>query len=290
MNWQQTIAVPTQVQGVGYWSGLDVNVEFHPAEPNTGIVFVRRDLKGSPRIPALVDFRTDTPRRSDLECDGVKVEMIEHVMAALSGLGIDNCEIHVTQSEMPGCDGASRMFVNALQTSRIVQQSVTRRPHMVLAPLRVGDERCWIEVKPAYDGRTTLTYDLDYGAGSPIHRQCMSIELTPENFVREIAPARTFLLKSEADAILAMGIGTKTSPKDLLVFDENGPIGNKLRFENECVRHKLLDMIGDLALAGCRLTGHFRAYRTGHHHNAMLVKQILDQAAIHSRRRMLRCA
>ncbi|RMF93854.1 MAG: UDP-3-O-[3-hydroxymyristoyl] N-acetylglucosamine deacetylase, partial [Planctomycetota bacterium] len=148
---------------------------------------------------------------------------------------------------------------------------------VVTRVFRVEEKDAWFEARPASGGELFLRYLLDYGAEGPIGRQSFGLSFDTENFCRELAPCRTFMLQSEADKLLAMGLGTRTTTKDLLVFGENGPIDNTLRFPDECVRHKLMDMVGDLALAGCDFVGRFCAYRSGHRLNAELTKTILLQ-------------
>ena len=159
---QQTIANPATVRGFGYWSGRDVRVEFRPAEPDTGIVFVRDDLEGGPPIAATVENWAETALRTTLRRGSVKVEMIEHVMAALAGLKIDNCEVWVNEAEMPGCDGSSLPFVEALSTAGIVEQEATRRRRIVGEIIRLGDRQSWIEARPCCSGETVLKQELDY--------------------------------------------------------------------------------------------------------------------------------
>ena len=277
---QCTIAAAAAVEGFGYWEGRDVRVEFLPAEPGTGIVFVRCDLPGRPRIPARVENRVETPRRTSLRLGAAGVDMIEHIMAALAGLGVDNCEVSVDAAEMPGCDGSSLPFVEAVDAVGIVLQDAPRPRQIVRDVLRLENGRGWFEVKPLEQQQTLLCYQLDYGEGNPIGRQSFELELTPESFRRELASCRTFMLKSEADWLLAQGLGQRATCRDLLVFGDHGPIDNQLRFPDECVRHKLLDMVGDLALAGCQLIGSFSACRSGHRLNAELVGALRTVAEI----------
>jgi len=285
---QQTIAGPAQVRGVGYWSGRDVCVEFRPAPADTGVVFVRHDLPGHPRIPALISYRADIPRRTALCCGEAGVGMIEHIMAALAGMQIDNCEIWVDQPEMPGCDGSALPFVEALDAAGTVSQVAPRASCRVRELLRLGDSNAWIEVRPSPTGQTTYRYELDYGSGNPIGRQSLEVTPSPESFRHELAPSRTFMLEAEARALLAQGLGSRATCGDLLVFGPDGPIDNQLRFPDECVRHKLVDLMGDLALAGCDVIGHFTAYRSGHRLNADLVQAILARQA--ADRSLRRCA
>jgi len=276
---QRTVARPSVVGGFGYWTGRDVSVEFRPAPPDAGVTFVRRDLAGQPRIRAVVANRVESPRRTVLKSGKASVEMVEHIMAALYGLHVDNCEVWVDAPEMPGCDGSSQAFVDALADSGFVTQPATRRALVVREPTRLGTGDCWIEARPNPAGVLSVKFHLDFGAGNSIGRQTLSLPITIDSFRRELAPSRTFLLKSEADWLTSQGLGKRTTTKDLLIFDTDGPIDNELRFHDECVRHKALDLVGDLSLAGCDLIGHFVAHKSGHRLNADLVRSLLSDPA-----------
>lgn len=284
---QQTIASPVVVEGFGYWSSRDVRVEFRPAPVDSQLVFVRGDLDPPVRIPACIENRIEMPRRTSLTSCGVRVEMVEHILAALAGLQIDNCEVWVDQTEMPGCDGSSQAFVEALDSAGIVIQDAVR-PRLVIPEVtRLGNEKSWIETSPPRRPGMSIKFRLDYGRDNAIGRQTFQMELSPETFRRELAASRTFMFKQEAEFLLKQGLGTRVTPRDLLVFDSDGPIDNPLRFDNECVRHKILDLIGDLALAGCDLVGHFVAHRSGHRLNAEMVRTILIEGEVQSG---LRCS
>jgi UDP-3-O-[3-hydroxymyristoyl] N-acetylglucosamine deacetylase len=259
------------VTGFGYWSGLDVHVEFHPAPADAGIVFVRRDLEPPFRIPATVYNRIEIPRRTTLAVAGVRVDMVEHIMAALAGLRIDNCEVWVDQPEMPGCDGSSLPFVEVLRNAGIVSQCAVRQQHRIDRRIRVGDDSCWVEVRPHSHDGLCLQCLIDYGPSGPIGRQAFQLLVTPESFAGELAAARTFLLEQEAAWLRSQGLGLRVTSRDLLVFNERGPVDNPLRFADECVRHKTLDLVGDLALAGVDLIGQVTAHCSGHRLNAELV-------------------
>lgn len=254
-----------------------MRVEFHPAPANTGVVFVRTDMPNCPRIPATIDNRVETPRRTTLRCGDASVEMIEHIMAAMSGLQIDNCELRVDQAEMPGCDGSCLPFVELLHRAGAVEQNAPRRQFVITRTTRMGNRDSWIEARPCCSSKTILQYELDYGVGNPIGRQSLEISLSPRHFHMNLAPSRTFVLEAEAVAMKAQGLGQRASFKDLLVFGSRGLIDNQLRFPDECVRHKLADMVGDLAMAGCDLIGRFVAFRSGHRLNAELVRAIVAQ-------------
>ncbi|HEV3340949.1 MAG TPA: UDP-3-O-acyl-N-acetylglucosamine deacetylase [Pirellulales bacterium] len=274
---QQTIARPAVVEGFGYWSGKDVRVEFKPAAADAGVSFVRGDLARPVRIRASVANRVEAPRRTTLRSGGASVEMVEHIMAALGGLGVDNCEVWVSASEMPGLDGSSLPYVDALTAAGLVELNAVRPALFVREVTRLGNEESWVEARPGTSGGLTLKFHLDYGPGNAIGRQTLSLPVTSDSFRRELAPSRTFMLKAEADWLLAQGLGRRASLKDLLVFDAEGPIDNELRFRDECVRHKALDLVGDLSLAGCDLVTHIIAYRSGHRLNAELVRVLLTE-------------
>ena len=276
---QRTIGSAAQIEGFGYWSGKDVQVELRPAPPNSGVVFVRRDLSPEVRIPANVAHRVEVPRRTVLSHGGGNVEMVEHILAALAGLRIDNCEVWVDGAEMPGLDGSSQAFVEAIQKAGAVEQQAYRGQLIVEDTTRVGDEQSWVEAHPSKIDGFSLKVRIDYGRG-PIGRQSVHFVVTPGSFIRELAPARTFLTKAEGDWLRNQGLGKRASTSDLLVFDDAGPIENTLRYEDECARHKALDLIGDLALSGCDLIGHFVAYCSGHRLNAELVRVLLNEGRV----------
>jgi UDP-3-O-[3-hydroxymyristoyl] N-acetylglucosamine deacetylase len=283
---QRTISATVAIEGFGFWSGRDVRVEFRPAEADTGIVFVRRDLPRAPRIPALVAQRVETPRRTTLSAGGGSVEMVEHILAALAGLRIDNCEIWVNEAEMPGCDGSSQPFVAVLEPVGVVEQDALRPLLVVRNVTRLGDDESWVEARPSTTGGMSVKFQLDYGHGNAIGRQAFQLAITPDSFRRELAASRTFMLEEEAHWLLSRGLGQRATHRDLLVFGKDGPIGNELRYRDECVRHKTLDLLGDLALAGCDIVGHVIANRSGHRLNAELVRALLiEEEVVQARRR-----
>jgi UDP-3-O-acyl-N-acetylglucosamine deacetylase len=205
--------------------------------------------------------------------------MVEHVLAALAALEIDNCEVWTNEPEMPGCDGSSAPFVEALLRARVVQQGAAAEELEVTDTIRVGDGTSWVEASPSEDGRLHIEYRLDYPHAPAIGAQVARVAITPETFRRELAGCRTFLLESEADLLKAQGLGLRVTRRDLLVYGERGPMDNRLRFPNECARHKALDVLGDLALAGRRLSGRFVACRSGHKLHTELTKRLVERFA-----------
>ena len=275
---QRTLARPVSVTGRGYWSGLEVEVALHPAPASSGICFVRTDLAERHRIPVCVGNRIEVPLRTVLASGTASVEMVEHLLAALAAAGIDNCEIRVNRAELPGLDGSAGPFARALEQAGSVLQSLPAPTLVVRQTIRVGDERSWVQAEPSLAGEYRCEFRVDYADDPVIGQQRYALDVTPANFARELADARTFLLAREAQWLRDQGLGRHVGHEDLLIFDERGPIGNALRFPDECARHKTLDLIGDLALAGCRLVGRFTAYRSGHRLNAEMVRRLLHEA------------
>jgi UDP-3-O-acyl N-acetylglucosamine deacetylase len=276
---QHSILGRAQVAGFGYWSGQDVRIEFRPAPIGAGITFVRSDLGSGARIPATVVHRVDCPRRTNLRRGAASVDMVEHVLAALAGLGVDNCEVWTDQAEMPGCDGSAAPFVDALLRARIAPQGAPASVIEVTDSLALGDDACWIEAHPAENGELSIEYQLDYPRSPAIGRQVARATISPEKFRRELSTCRTFVLQSEADEMVRQGLGLRVTTRDLLVFNDHGPLNARLRYPNECARHKALDVLGDLALTGTRVIGRFVAHRSGHKLHAELTRQLIERFA-----------
>jgi UDP-3-O-acyl N-acetylglucosamine deacetylase len=276
---QTTIAKDTEVQGIGFFHSRDVVVRFRPARADTGIVFVRTDLPGRPSVRATVNHVVSRPRRTAI-CQGeAVVEMIEHVMAALHGMGVDNCRIDLDAPEPPGCDGSSLVFVEGIAAAGIIELDRPRALLVIDRPLTVRDGHATLTARPSDAPGLVLSYHLDYGLDSSIGVQNREFALNSAMFAKELAPSRTFLTEGEAVALRAAGIGRRASEQDLLIFGPRGVIGNSLRYEDECVRHKILDMIGDFALAELEIHGRIDAFRSGHSLNATLVRALLGAEA-----------
>jgi UDP-3-O-[3-hydroxymyristoyl] N-acetylglucosamine deacetylase/3-hydroxyacyl-[acyl-carrier-protein] dehydratase len=276
---QRTIADAAEVRGVGFFHGADVAIRFLPAGPDAGIVFHRTDLPGRPAVPARLDSVVPSQRRTTIRRGAASVEMIEHVMAALAGLQIDNAIVEIDAGECPGCDGSSRAFVEALDRVGTVEQDRPRATLVVEEPISIREGDAVLAVHPAGPaGGLMLSYHLDYGREAPIAAQSFCLGLSAESFRAELAPSRTFLVEAEAQALRAAGIGARTTEADLLVFGRDGVIGNVLRYPDECARHKVLDMVGDLALLGLDLQAFVVAYRSGHQTNAAMARRLLQGA------------
>ena len=277
---QNTITQSVSLTGFGFWTGEDVTIQFRPAPPNSGIVFIRNDLFGHPRIPALVEYREEKPRQTSLVCGDARVDMVEHVLAALNGLRIDNCEIWTNQPEMPGFDGSSQMFVTALNETGIVAQPAKRPIRVVTRAFHLGDKQSYMIVTTSRRGTCDFQYTLVPEEKYPLSTQRCQFILTPEKFCDELARTRTFIAKHEADELLAKGLCHRVTPQNVLVLTEEGPMENSFLYENECARHKTLDMVGDFALLGCDLVGTFESFRGGHSLNAECVRQLLDKTML----------
>ena len=273
---QRTIARPAEFHGFGFLTGADVMLRFLPADVNTGLRFQRVDLRGTRPIPATLQHVVPRQRRTAISNGEATVELVEHVMAALAGLQIDNCLVEVNAPEAPGADGSCLGFVQALLEAGIVEQSESRDILVVCqnSSVRGDDDRSEISAGPVFRRTLVISYELDYGPRSPIRPQLLTFEFSPESFVTTLAFARTFILETEIAQLKSQGYGSRVTPADLLIFGPAGVIGNELRAPDECVRHKILDCIGDFALLGCDIHGHFRAYRSGHNLNHAICQEV----------------
>jgi len=276
---QQTVAGVVQVEGFGLMSGAPVTLLIEPAEADHGIVFERVDLDPPIRIPALVEHCVDRPRRTAVANGDAVIETIEHCMAALAGLGVDNALLRVDASELPLGDGSADLFTSAIGAVGLVSQDVDRASIRVTEPIVIEEDGAMIAAFPSKHGGMQVMYELDYGTASDrIPRQAWSCNLSAGKFLSEIAMARTFSLAEEAQALQEQGLCTHLSPSEVLVIGDDGPIDNEWRFDDEPVRHKVLDLIGDLALAGAPIEGRIVASRSGHALNRCMAVLLRDQA------------
>jgi UDP-3-O-acyl N-acetylglucosamine deacetylase len=274
---QRTVARPVEVEGVGFLSGAAIRLRFVPAPADTGLVFVRTDLPRRPHLPARADYVTGTHRRTTLGHPPLQVALVEHVLAALAGLRVDNCFVELDGPEPPGLDGSARRFVEALSAAGPVAQRARRPVWAVETPVVVGHNGATLALHPLPGDELRASYLLDYGPGSPIDWQVHTQTITPETFANELAHCRTFLLHEEALLLRRQGFGARISEADLVVFGPRGPINNALRHADEPARHKVLDMLGDLALLGEDVRGHLVAYRSGHPLNVALVRALAER-------------
>lgn len=278
MKLQTTIKGEGKLAGRGLFGGEQSRVTFRPAPEDTGVVFVRTDVPEPVRIPAVVPNVAERSRRTSIKKGEVSIETVEHCMAAIRALEIDNLLVEIDGPELPAMDCSSADYLQTLKAAEIVEQKNPRREFAIREPVTVSAGDAMIYALPYSDGGFNVTYDLDYSAHAGIGRQIFSYRLTPESFETTMAPARTFLLEVEARQFQARGIGTHVSPRDILVIASDGPIKNAYRFPNECVRHKIVDLIGDLALVGRPIVGRVVAYKSGHTLNQQLARKLYEQA------------
>jgi UDP-3-O-acyl N-acetylglucosamine deacetylase len=240
---------------------------------------IRSDLPSIPVCEALVSRRYDASLRTNLANGEAKFQMVEHLMAALYALEIDNCICEIDAEEMPSLDGSSFGFVEQLGNAGLIVQAAPRKQLVIRDRCRIGTMDGWVEAVPSRAGESYFEYQLSFDDQTPIAPQAFGLELTPDRFVREVASARTFVTKAQADQIREAGLASHVTNQDLLVIGPDGPVDNKYRFRNECARHKTLDLIGDLALAGVDLIGRFTSFRGGHNLNGQMASQLADMAA-----------
>ena len=274
VNAQTTIADTVRIVGIGVHGGEKVSLTLIPADADTGIPFVRTDVAGGDvEIPAhftnvaATDLCTQVgdPRRAS-------VATIEHLMAALRGLGIDNVTVEIDGSEVPVMDGSADAFIEAIDSVGVVAQSARRRYVKVLKPVRVELGSGWAELRPHDGQRYEVTIDFP---DRVIGRQAIGVELSPTVFRNEIARARTFGFVKDLEKLLPMGLCRGSSLENSVAIKDDRVLNPEgLRFTDEFVRHKLLDAIGDLALSGPALLGLYRSYRGGHRMNHMALKAL----------------
>jgi len=274
LNHQKTIKAESKISGKGLFSGKDSKVVFRPADAGAGITFVRTDMPEPVRIKAIASNIAQRNRRTSLEKGSVSIETVEHCLAAINALEIDNIIVEVHGPELPAPDCSSAGFFKVLKRAQVVEQEAKRKEFIIQEPVSITADDASIYALPYHDSALNITYDLDYGGHTGIDRQVFSFRLTPDGFEKHLAPARTFLLEAEAKQFQTRGIGTHLGIKDLLVISSDGPIKNSYRFPNECVRHKIVDLIGDLALIGQPIRGRIVAYKSGHSLNQQLIKRL----------------
>lgn len=270
---EQTIAASVQCTGIGLHSGQPVDLTLRPAAPGTGILFVRTDGPQPVRFPARAEWVTDTTLATTLGNEDSRLSTIEHLVSALRGMGIDNCTVEVAGPELPIMDGSAASFVYLIQQAGIRSQARMRRRIVIRRPIEVRDGNRWVRVTPSRDFKVTI--EIDY-AHPVIGRQSLDgVVITPEYFAREIAPARTFGFLKDTQRLQAIGLARGGSLANAIVLDETHVLNAEgLRFRDEFARHKVLDLIGDLALLGVPLQGHVKAVRGGHQLHQALVAEI----------------
>ncbi len=271
MDCQKTIRKEVSYAGVGLHTGNKTTVTFKPAPVNSGVRFVRTDLTGQPGIAANILAVVDAPRRTTLRKGEVEIHTVEHILAALAGLGLDNLIIEVNANEVPEIDGSSLPFARMLAESGIVEQGADKKYACLTEPVYVSEDGTYVAAFPADEFRVSFTIDYNHPY---LQTQFASFSLTADIFEKEIAGARTFCLEREAEALQSQGLGKGATFRNTVVIGDKGIVEGELRFEDEFVRHKILDVIGDLFLLGCPLKAQIVAFRSGHSLNIKLVRKI----------------
>jgi UDP-3-O-[3-hydroxymyristoyl] N-acetylglucosamine deacetylase / 3-hydroxyacyl-[acyl-carrier-protein] dehydratase len=272
---QRTLARPAaEAVGVGLHTGEKVTVRVKPAPVNTGVVFVRTDVPGYARIPARAEYRAEIPRRTALAKDGAQVHTIEHLLSAAYGLGLDNLEVELDGLEVPGLDGSAKGWLEVFEEAGVHEQDAKVEEIVISEPVGISHGGASLVALP-YDG-LRVSYTLDY-PGDTVPSMHFSCEINRERYTQDIASARTFVLRREAEALLAAGLGKGANTDNTVVIDDNGEYASDLRLPHEPVRHKILDILGDLALLGAPLRAHVIAVKSGHELNVSLVSKILER-------------
>lgn len=268
---QRTLDHSIRCSGIGLHSGRKINLVLHPAAEDTGITFVRSDL--GVEIPAKADFVTDTRLCTTIGHGDAQISTVEHLLSAFAGLGVDNARIEVSGPEVPIMDGSSAPFVFLIQCAGIREQSKAKKVLRVLKRVEVeeGDKRC--ALYPA--GGFKISYLLDYDHPL-LRKRKVAIDFSRQAYTREISRARTFGFLHEVEALQKAGLALGGSLENAIVLDTHRVVNEGgLRYEDECVRHKILDTLGDLSLSGFPIVGAFEGELTGHDMNHKLVTALL---------------
>ena len=298
-RFQRTISKPVSCTGVGLHTGIESTIIFKPAPEIFGVHFVRTDINNCPSIMADIEHVVDISRGTTIEQNGVKIYTVEHALAAVSGLRIDNVLIELSAKEPPVMDGSSKDFVEALESAGIVEQKKERKVLEISKPVSYSDPQKGVDIHVLPSDRFRVTFMIDYKLPS-LGSQYTAVYNMQEDFSKEVAPARTFCFLSEIEELREVGLikggaldnAVVIVDKEIdaqevnrlkrlfgieeeIIMGANGILnGKKLRFKNEPVRHKTLDLIGDMALLGVPIKGHVTAARSGHASNVEFVKMI----------------
>ncbi|MDE0282820.1 MAG: UDP-3-O-acyl-N-acetylglucosamine deacetylase [Gammaproteobacteria bacterium] len=277
---QRTLKNIIRATGVGLHTGKKVYLTLKPAVEDTGIVFVRTDLDPAVEVPARPENVSDTRLSTTLERDGVKISTVEHLMSAFAGLGIDNAYVELSAPEVPIMDGSAGPFVFLLQSAGIHEQKKLKKFIRIKKPCVVKEDDKWAKFEPFNGFKVTFAIDFDH----PILKsstQTASVDFSTTSFVKEVSRARTFGFMDDLEALRNAGLAQGGSFDNAIVMDSYHILNDDgLRYEDEFVKHKVLDAIGDLYLLGYPLIGEFSAHKSGHAlNNCLLRKLINDQSA-----------
>ena len=277
VNKQRTLKNTIRATGVGLHTGDKIYLTLRPAPVDSGIVFRRVDLEEPVDVQACPQNVTDTRFSTTIEKDGVRISTIEHLMSAFAGLGIDNAIVELTAPEVPIMDGSAGPFVFLLQSAGIEAQSAPKRFLRIKRPVKVEEDNKWASFEP-FDGfKVSFTIDFDHPAFENTGKAA-SMDFSSTSFVKEVSRARTFGFMSDLESLQRNGFARGGGFDNAIVMDDYRVLNEDgLRYEDEFVKHKILDAIGDLYLLGHPLVGEFKAYRSGHYLNNRLLRELLVQ-------------
>ncbi len=271
---QKTIRSEIHIEGKGIHTGRPARVVLKPAPPKSGVCFTRADVDAHEKLRATVEHvQQDHGRQTALGTSRWKVRTVEHLMASFHGLGVDNVVVEVSGEELPALDGSAKGYVDEILKVGLVEQEAPRQFLQLTTPIYYHEGDCTLAVFPS--SQLSVSYSLSYGS-LDLSDQFFSSPITPQIFVSQVASARTFCLKEEAELLRKSGYGQGADFQNTLVFEKNQPIENELRFDNEACRHKVMDLIGDLYLIGQPIKAHVIAIRSGHQQNVEIVKRLAD--------------
>ncbi len=271
---QRTLRSPVELSGTGLHEGQAARVRLRPARPGTGLLFLRSDLADAEAVPATIAALGEGERRTVLRRGEVEIHTVEHLLAALAALQIDNLEIEVAGPELPGLDGSARPWFEALARAGIADQKEPRRTLVLERPVAVEIDGASLTAFPSAQPGLALSYTLDY-TGQGLAPQYVEARVPSPELLERIAPARTFVFASEIDALRAAGLGRGADAANTVILGRDGrPVEGELRFPDEPARHKLLDLLGDLALLGADLQARVVAVKSGHRAHHELVRRL----------------
>jgi UDP-3-O-[3-hydroxymyristoyl] N-acetylglucosamine deacetylase len=273
---QRTLKNMIRATGVGLHTGAKVYMTLRPAAPNTGIVFRRTDLNPPVEIKGEPYAVGDTRLSSCLERDGVRVSTVEHLMSALAGLGVDNVYVDLTAAEVPIMDGSAGPFVFLLQSAGIEEQNARKKFIRIQKPIEVREGDKWVRFEPHNGFKLTMSIDFAHPVFDKTPQE-VSVDFSTTSYVKEVSRARTFGFMQDVETMRAQGLALGGSLDNAIVMDEYRVLNTDgLRYEDEFVKHKVLDAIGDLYLLGHPLIGAFSGHKTGHALNNRLLRQLME--------------
>ena len=275
---QRTLRNPIKAEGIGLHTGKNITMELIPADINTGINFIRTDISEDFLIPAIAENVGDTSLSTALIKDDIKISTIEHLLSAIAGLGVDNCVIKVNGPEVPIMDGSSSPFVFLIQSAGLQDQDALKKFIKVKKEISVIRDDAYASIKPFNGFKVSFKVDFDH----PVHKKLPSesiIDFSSTSFVKEVCRARTFGSWNEKELLQSKNLALGASVSNAIVFGEKEILNEEgLRFNDEIVKHKMLDAIGDLYLLGGNLIGQFSGYKSGHALNNQLLRKIIEDS------------